>query len=187
MDYIRTLRADSDLAALLREVCDVEILPECRSPEDEFGHLSYNLSGKTFAETGSGSEYLLLEDGSVGFWGSEGSGGRIAENLQEFFELMLSCPYWQDYLKEEKYQDRESLGAFAKETLANLSDSFDGGISLAQARQKLADQLGIAIKADVTDVLLRFYRCAKREPRFISTYTEDDGSRHSGTGCVFDR
>ena len=107
-------------------------------PQDEGGHLTYNISGKTFAKEGSGSEYILLEDGSIGYWGSEGECGRIDFNLRE-------------------------------------------------AQKELADNLGIAITADTTEILMRFYHCTKREPRFISTYTENDGSAHSGTGSLFDR
>ena len=81
MDLIKMLREDHDLSDLLRDVCDVEILPGSETPQDEDGHLTYNISGKTFAKAGSGSEYILLEDGSIGFWGSEGGCGRIADDL----------------------------------------------------------------------------------------------------------
>ena len=43
------------------------------------------------------------------------------------------------------------------------------------------------VGGDVVDILMRFYDCTKREPRFISTYTEKDGSVHSSTGSLFDR
>ncbi len=68
MGLIKMLREDTDLSDLLCDVCDIEIFPEFKTPQDEFGHLTYSISGKTFARTGSGSEYILLEDGSVGFW-----------------------------------------------------------------------------------------------------------------------
>ena len=188
MDPIKMLRKNYHLSALLSTVCDVEILPEFRAPENEFGHLTYNIPGKTFAESGSGSEYILLEDGSIGFWGSEGTCGRISDSLHDFFEFVIFCPYWQDYLREEAYQDRERLGKFAKENLERLKESFhEDGIDLPQAQQKLADFLRIEKKADVMDILMRFYCCTKREPRFIQTYTESDGSVHSGTGSLFDR
>lgn len=38
--------------------------------------------------------------------------GRIADNLREFFEFVVNCPYWQDYLDEDEYQDREELREF---------------------------------------------------------------------------
>ena len=187
MEIIKELRKDYNLLALLSTACDVEILPMSKAPENEFGHLTYNIPGTTFAQAGSGSEYILLEDGSVGYWGSEGACGRIADSMYDFFEIVIRCPYWQDYLCEEVYQDREKLGKFAKEIFERLKESFKAdGFDLSEAQQKLADFLGLEKKVDVVDILMRFYYCAKREPRFIQTYTENDGSSHSGTGSLFD-
>lgn len=189
MDFIKMLREDNDLSDLLCDVCDVEILQEFKSPEDEFGHLAYNISGKTFARASTGSEYILLEDGSIGFWGSEGAGGRIAENLQDFFEFMINCPYWQDYLDEDKYQDREELREFAREVYEEQvetdADLYD--FNLPEAQQELMNRMGIEKREDVVDILMKFYDCTRRKPRFVSTYTENDGSTHSGTGSLFDR
>ena len=178
MDLLAMLRENPDLSDLLCDVCDVAILPEVQTPQDEGGHLTYNLSGKTFAKAGSGSEYILLEDGSVGYWGSEGEGGRIADSLEEFFEFVVNCPYWMDYLEEDEYQDKDDLREFAQEIFENHVESAKDS--------ELADRLGIERKADATDLLMRFYHCTTREPRFISTYAEEDGSTHSGTGSLFD-
>lgn len=189
MDYIKMLREDNSLSDLLCDVCDIEIFPEFKTPQDECGHLAYNISGKTFARTGSGSEYILLEDGSIGFWGSEGACGRIADNLQEFFEFVVNCPYWQDYLDEDEYQNQKELREFAREVyeehMENAADLC--GFDLPEAQQELACRMGIEKMTDVADILMRFYYCTKREPRFVSTYTENDGSTHSGTGSLFDR
>ena len=188
MDFIKMLREDNELSDLMCDVCDMEILPEYRKPEDEFGHLTYNISGKTFARAGSGSEYILLEDGSIGFWGSEGACGRVADSMTEFFEFMVNCPHWLDYLDEEEYCDRGSLEVYAREVFEeHIKDAEDMEFDLEKAQQELADHFGIEKKTDVTDILMRFYQCTKREPRFISTYREDDGSIHSGTGSLFDR
>ena len=186
MDYIKMLREDRRLSDLLCDVCDIEVLPEFRIPEDEFGYLTYNIAGKTFARAGSGGEYILLEDGSIGFWGSEGECGRIADNLKEFFEFMVHCPYWLDYLDEEKYCDRECLEEYARGIFEEHTENAeDMEFDFVEAQQELADRLGIEEKTDV--ILMRFYQCTKREPRFISTYRENDGSIHSGTGSLFDR
>lgn len=188
MDLLKKLREDCDLSDLLYDVCDVEILSEFRAPENECGHLTYNITGKTFAKAGSGSEYILLEDGSVGYWGSEGECGRIADSLNDFFELMINCPYWLDYLCEEEYQERETLSEFAKEIFEeHVENAQEDEFDLCEAQQELADRLGLEIKAEITEILMRFYHCTKREPRFIATYTENDGSMHSGTGSLFDR
>lgn len=187
MDFIKMFLEDTDLSDLLSDVCDIKILPIPRLPEDEFGHLSYNIPGKTFAIAGSGSEYILLEDGSVGFWGSEGACGRIADNLEEFFEFMANCPYWQDYLDESEYHDMESLSDFANEVFAeHVENAEDIEFDLPAAQQELMKRLGIE-KANAADILMKFYHCTTRKPRFISTYTENDGSAHSGTGSLFER
>ena len=52
MDYIGMLRGDHDLSDLLCDVCDIEVFPEDKTPEDEGGHLAYNIPGKTFAGAG---------------------------------------------------------------------------------------------------------------------------------------
>jgi len=188
MDFIKMLREDHDLSDLLCDVCDIEIFPEFRTPQDECGRLTYNIPGKTFARAASGSEYILLEDGSIGFWGSEGKCGRIADNLKEFFEFVINCPCWEDYLEEEEYQDNESLEEFAKEVyeehVENEADLCD--FHLPEAQQELADRLGIEKKTNAVDILMRFYHCAKRAPRFIAAYTENDGSVHSSTGSLFE-
>jgi len=189
MDFIKMLREDNALSDLLCDVCDIEILPEFMTPQNECGHLTYNILGKTFARSASGNEYILLEDGSIGFWGSEGQCGRIADNLKDFFEFVINCPYWEDYLDEEEYQDKESLDKFAKEVyeehIKNELDLYN--FNLPKAQQELANHLEIEKKANIVDILIRFYHCAKRYPRFIATYTENDGSTHSGIGSLFEK
>lgn len=188
MDFIKMLGENTDLSDLLCDVCDVEIFSEFKTPQNECGHLTYNIPGKTFARAGSGSEYILLEDGSIGFWGSEGECGRIADNLKDFFEFIINCPYWTDYLEEAEYQDRESLDEFAKEIFEeHVENAKEIEFDLPKAQQVLLDRLELEKKADVVDILMRFYHCTKGEPGFISTYTENDGSTHSTTGSLFDR
>lgn len=187
MDYIETLHRDSGLADLLCDVCDVEILSEFRTPQDEDGHLTYNISGETFAREGSGGEYILLADGSVGYWGSEGQCGRLADSLRDFFELVVNCPYWQNYIDGEYFEGTE-LEEFAKEIFEEyLEDSEEIGFDLREAQRELSDSLGIEKKTDVSEILTRFYQCARREPRLVSTYRENDGSTHSGSGSVLER
>ena len=101
---------------------------------------------------------------------------------------MVNCPHWLDYLDEEEYSNRESLEVYAREVFEeHIDDAEDMEFDLVEAQQELADRFGIEKKTDVVDILMRFYQCTKREPRFISTYREDDGSIHSGTGSLFDR
>ena len=188
MDIIKKLQEDGDLAETLCDICDVNILPEFISPQDERGHLTYSIHGKTFAKKGTGSEYILLEDGSVGFWGSEGEGGRIEDTLYDFFVLMVYCPFWREYVSSGVYQDMESLHEFAEELYEEHREMYqeDMEIDLREVQQKLADGLGITLDDDVSKILMKFYHCANREIRLTATYTEDDGSKHSNSGSLFE-
>ncbi len=120
MDFIKMLREDNGLSDLLCDVCDIEILPEFKTPQDECGHLAYNISGKTFARAGSGSEYILLEDGSIGFWGSEGACGRIADNLQDFFEFVLNCPIGRIIWMKMRIRNRGNSGSLQERSMRNI-------------------------------------------------------------------
>ena len=113
MDIIKFIRCNREVSELLEEICDVSILPILKEPQNQNGQLKYNIAGMTFAKEKSGSEYILLEDDSIGYWGSEGKVGRIADNLTDFFELIVNCPYWIDYLDCSQYSSKERLRRFA--------------------------------------------------------------------------
>lgn len=188
MDIIKLLKQDENLSDLLCYICDVEILSEFKSPQDEFGHLAYSITGKTFAKEGTGSEYILLEDGSVGFWGSEGESGRIADSLYDFFVFMVNCPFWRDYVNAASYQNMERLQSFAKELMEEHRQMVeeDMDMDLDETQKELAEGLSISLDSDISNVLMKFYYSATREPRLITTYTENDGSTHSNTGSLFE-
>lgn len=189
MDYLKILKESEGISSLLCDICDVEILPAPRPAQDEGGHLEYNLAGEAFAQDGSGGEFLLLADGSVGYWGSEGQVGRIADDMDAFFEFMVNCPFWMDYRQRGPYeQGVDALRAFARELEAEHAELAEElGHVLHKARQTLAGALGVSLYKDVAEpVLVKFYRSANRSPRLIATYTEDDGEKHAGTGSLFD-
>jgi len=66
--------------------------------------------------------------------------GRIADHLQDFFELMVNCFYWVDYLDEDAYQDQETLRVFTrevyKEHVKNDADLCDFNLPEAQQAQR---------------------------------------------------
>ena len=47
------------------------------------------MSAKAFAVDGSGGEFFILEDGSIGLISSEGSVGRVADNVKELIVFLL--------------------------------------------------------------------------------------------------
>ena len=62
-----------------------------------------------FAVDGAGGEYHLLEDGSIGYWSSEGAAGRLAESMDDLFHLIVFSICWHDYCDSRKYADAATL------------------------------------------------------------------------------
>ena len=85
MDYLKILHENPDLAEEFDSLFDFFLLTEL-SPRDEAdGRATFTLPGMAFARDGSGGEYHLLEDGSVGYYSSEGEAGRLAESMDDLF------------------------------------------------------------------------------------------------------
>ena len=71
-----------------------------------------------FARDGSGGEYHLLEDGSIGYYSSEGEAGRLAESMDDLFYLIVSCICWHDCCDTKQYVDSKTLEAVSYTHLA---------------------------------------------------------------------
>lgn len=170
---------------LLRDSFDVELLEDFEDPESEDGHLTYSVLGKTFARDGSGGEYILLKDKTVGYWGSEGQCGRLAESLGDFFSLIVNCPWWMDVANACKYGDPfesdEALEALIEELREEYSHIGP------EMQEQAAEMLDVSQEEDLTELLRRFCECATREPRLVTTYREDDGSTHDSSGSLFEQ
>ena len=61
MDYMKLLHEDNGLSELLCDVFDIEILPEFKTPQDECGHLAYNIPGKHLPEQVPGVNIFYLK------------------------------------------------------------------------------------------------------------------------------
>ena len=58
---------------------------------------------KAFGMAGDGSEFLILDDGTIALNGSEGYTGRIADSMKEFFALLLNFPCFWDFMVHNIY------------------------------------------------------------------------------------
>ncbi len=169
---------------LLRDGFNVELLEDFEDPENEGGHLTYSIPGKTFARDGSGGEYILLKDGSVGYWGSEGQCGRLAESRKEFFTLIVNCPWWMDVVNACNYGDPFESDESLQELIDGLREEYSH-IS-PEIREQAAEELCVELEEDLVSLLRKFYDCATREPRLYTTYREDDGSTHDSSGSLLE-
>ena len=85
---------------------------ELASVKDEYPDYEFNIDGKVFTEDGGAGVYILLEDGSIGYvcFDFPLECGRIAENLVEWFELLLNCAnFWLNYADRKYLENLEAL------------------------------------------------------------------------------
>ena len=85
---------------------------ELTSVKEEYPDYEFNIDGKVFAEDGGAGAYILLEDGSIGYvcFDFPLECGRIAENLVEWFELLLNCAnFWLNYSDREYLEYLDEL------------------------------------------------------------------------------
>ena len=79
------LHEKPDLADEFDSLFDFFLLDELSPRDDAEGRCTFSLPGMAFARDGSGGEYHLLEDGSIGYYSSEGEAGRLAESMDDLF------------------------------------------------------------------------------------------------------
>ena len=125
MDYLKILHENPDLAEEFDSLFDFFLLAEL-SPRDEAdGRATFTLPGMAFARDGSVGEYHLLEDGSVGYYSSEGEAGRLAESMDDLFSLIVSCICWHDCCDAKEYADSKTLEEYGqRQRNINLEDRF---------------------------------------------------------------
>lgn len=176
-----------NLAPILEQIFEVIFQKEYEEPYDEEGHMEFSMKGKVFATNGGGGEFILLEDGTIAYNSGHGCMGRIAENMQEFLELIVNCPYWEDFVNEKEYISIERLRKFSKYTLSNIiQDMAEDNIVVVDEQKRVANYLNVKLYADIAqDILMRLYITAKRTPLYNGVYTEDNGEKNYIVGCVF--
>ena len=151
MDYLKILQENPDLADEFDSLFDFFLLDEL-SPRDEAdGRATFTLPGMAFARDGSGGEYHLLEDGSIGYYSSEGEAGRLAENMDDLFSLIVSCICWHDCCDAKHYVDSKTLEEYGqRQRNCNLEDMD------MDSWRRVSDALGIPADEPLAPVLERF-------------------------------
>ncbi len=179
MDILEKILNNSELAEKIRIKCDIELYPQLQKQDDMDGQITWNIDGKAFGVDGSGGEFVLLSDGTIGFNSSEGETGRIAENIKELFSLLVNCPCFFDFLMPDIYKDKILLKKYAdkieKEYREEFSEITD--YDWDKLKREIASELDLPVDDNIAEnTLVKFYEVATREPQYQSTYHEDDGS-----------
>ena len=181
MDYLKALRDAPDLAEEFDSLFDFFLLDELSPRDDAEGRYTFSLPGMAFARDGSGGEYHLLEDGTIGYNGSEGQAGRLAESMDDLFSLIVNCICWQDCCNAKEYVDSRTLEEYGqRQRNCNLED-ID-----TNSWRRVADTLSIPIDVPLAPVLDRFRKATQRQPLYQCIFHENDGSLTESYGLMFE-
>ena len=179
MDILKKILNNPELTEKIRLKCDIELYPELQDLYNEDGHITWNIEGKAFGVDGSGGEFVLLSDGTIGFNSSEGEIGRIAENMKELFSLLVNCPCFFDFLMPDIYADKALLKKYADKIEKEYREEFNDitDYDWDEIKREIAKELDLSVDDNIAEnTLIKFYEIATREPKYQSTYNEDDGS-----------
>lgn len=179
MDILKKILNNPELTEKIRLKCDIELYPELQDLYDEDGHITWNIEGKAFGADGSGGEFVLLSDGTIGFNSSEGETGRIAENMKELFSLLVNCPCFFDFLMPDIYADKALLKKYADKIEKEYREEFNDitDYDWDEIKREIAKELDFSVDNNIAEnTLMKFYETATRELQYQATYHEDDGS-----------
>ena len=74
----------------------------------------YSLACQALAQDGSGGEFVILEDESIGFIGSEDQVGRVAESLDNLLTFLIHAGSISDFSCRLLYQNKDLLAKFCQ-------------------------------------------------------------------------
>ena len=182
MNQLQVIREDNQLRILLMQECDILFYDQLKEVEFSQNNEVYSLSPIAFAKDGSGGEYLILEDESIGFIGSEGQVGRVAESLDELLTFLLHAGSISDFSCRLLYQNMHLLAQFCKGFIDNARENYQSkGEDWDKVRTGLAQELGLEFDPEkLQELALKFYQSAIRTPLFTCKYG------HAEDECVCD-
>lgn len=181
MDCLKILREDPALAEEFDMLFDFYLLDEGEPREDFDGRYEFTLQGTAIARDGSGGEYHMLEDGSIGYNSSEGETGRLADSADELFALLVNTVCWHDYCDARQYTDCKTMEQYGQAQRSAILEDVD-----MDSLRRVAGALGIPFAEEVAPVLERFCQAASREPQYRCLFHEDDGSVTESNGLLFE-
>ena len=170
MDYLEILRHDAKLAEDFDMLFDFRLLNGLEERDTAEGRCTFSLDGKAFAVDGSGGEYHLLEDGSIGYWSSEGAAGRLTESMFDLFYLIVFSICWHDYCNSSKYTDVATLEEYGQNKQLDIIS-----YSPMELWEPIANAFNMSMDIKLTPILQKFYDAAHREPVYTCYFHEDDG------------
>lgn len=172
MNQLQVIREDKQLNILLMQECDILFYDQLKEVEFSQNNEAYSLSPIAFAKDGSGGEYVILEDDSIGFIGSEGQVGRVAESLDDLLTFLLHAGSITDFSCRLLYQNMDLLVKFCQGFINKARKNYQSkGEEWDKVRALLAQELGLEFQPEkLQDLALKFYQSAIRTPLFTCKY-----------------
>lgn len=101
-----------ELNEMLMRTCDIRFYKKLQQPQFSENGEVYSHKCQAFAHDGSGGEFVLLEDGSIGLISSEGSVGRVADRLDDLLTFLVNGVNIFDFNYINLYKNKELLRTF---------------------------------------------------------------------------
>ena len=172
MERLQIIRNNQHLRRLLLDECDIYFYDHIREVQFSNNNEEYSLACQAFAQDGSGGEFVILEDDSIGFIGSEGQVGRVAESLDDLLTFLLHAGSITDFSCRLLYQNKDLLVKFCQGFLNKARENYQSkGEEWDKVRAGLAQELGLGFNPEkLQELALKFYQSAIRTPLFTCKY-----------------
>ena len=176
MEKLEAIRDNNHLRNLLLAECDIYFYDEIREVQFSYNNEEYSLACQAFTQDGSGGEYIILEDESIGFIGSEGQVGRVAESLDDLLTFLLHAGSISDFSCRLLYQNKDLLVKFCQGFLKKARENYQSkGQEWDKVRTGLAQKLGLEFHPEkLQELALKFYQSAIRTPLFTCKYGDGE-------------
>ena len=176
MDILEYIRGNEELNNILMNECDIYFYEETRATQFLENNEKYSLGCKAFAQDGSGGEFVFLEDNSIGFIGSEGEVGRVAENLNELLTFLIHAGFISDFSCKHIYKNKELLNKYCTGYVSKIRESYKAeNKDWDEIREGIAKKLSLTFDPDkLSDFAMTFYNAATREPAFSCKYLDGE-------------
>lgn len=176
MDLFEYIKNHNEINTLLMKECDICFYKQISEVQFSENNEVYSMECKAFAHDASGGEFVFLEDGSIGFVGSEGEVGRIAESLEDLLNFLISGGNIFDFNCKQIYQSESLLEAFCTGYILKAREEYEAkGMDLDNIRAGIAKELSLCFDPDkLSYMAMSFYKAATREPAFTCKHMDEE-------------
>ena len=172
MERLQIIRNNQHLRRLLLDECDIYFYDHIREVQFSNNNEEYSLACQAFAQDGSGGEFVILEDDSIGFIGSEGQVGRVAESLDDLLTFVLHACSISDFSCRLLYRNKHLLEKFCQGFINKARENYQSkGEEWDKVRILFAQELGLEFQPEkLQELAFNFYQSAIRTPLFTCKY-----------------